>query len=186
MECLYCRATLGLLSRGEFCNNKHRDQWRERQAELSIQRLIESFSYDKTAAEKSGSGSVSVLDWTSRDADPPVAPFAHRDSREEIKPPVTRAIRDDSEKRGGFDHGSDSDRQAPPDAGFISTIDVNKGFASSCFQPASGAVREGPQRRFRLEPNQQSSSDHRHALRAETIYPGAERLLNRGMPSTAI
>ena len=143
MECLYCRATLGLLSRGEFCNNKHRDQWRERQAELSIQRLIESFSYDKTAAEKSGSGSVSVLDWTSRDADPPVAPFAHRDSREEIKPPVTRAIRDDSEKRGGFDHGSDSDRQAPPDAGFISTIDVNKGLHLPVFNRRPALSEKG-------------------------------------------
>jgi hypothetical protein len=143
MECLYCRATLGLLSRGEFCNNKHRDQWREQQAELSIQRLIESFSCDKTAAEKSGSGSVSVLDWTSRDAVPPAALFAHRDSREEIKPPVTRAIRDASEKRGVFDHGSDSDRQAPPDAGFISTIDLNKGLHLPVFNRRPALSEKG-------------------------------------------
>jgi len=110
MECLYCGTTLGLLSRGEFCNKKHREQWREQQAELSMQRLTEAFGYDKTA----------------RDTVPPPVLFAHRNSREAINPPVTPAIPDASEKRGVFYYGSDFDRQAPPAAGFISTIGVNK------------------------------------------------------------
>ena len=127
MDCLYCGATLGLLSRGEFCNKNHREQWRTQQAELSMQRLIEAFSYDKTSAEESGPGSVSVPDWTSRDAGPPAALFAHGHSSEAVKPPVTTAIPDASEKRGRPYYGSDSDRQTPPGAGFISTIDVHKG-----------------------------------------------------------
>jgi hypothetical protein len=143
MECLYCGATLGLLSRGEFCNGKHRVQWREQQTALSIQRLRESFSDDKTAAEKSRAGAVSLLDRTSKDVTPPPELFAHRDSREEIKPPVTPAIRDASEKRGVFYHGSGSDRQAPPDAGFISTIDLNKGLHLPVFNRRPALSEKG-------------------------------------------
>jgi len=128
MQCLYCGATLGLLSRGEFCNKKHREQWNQREADLSMQRLVEAFSYDKTAAAKSEPGSVSVPipNWASKDAVAPAELFEHRDSREEINPPLTPAIPDASEKRRVFYQGPNSDRAAPPDAGFISTTVVNK------------------------------------------------------------
>jgi hypothetical protein len=145
MQCLYCGATLGLLSRGEFCNKKHREQWHEQQAQLSIQRLVEAFGYDKTAAEKPEPEPVVVVDWASRDAVPvpPVALFAHRDSHEEIKSPVTPAIQHAPPKRGSFYRGSDSGGQAPPDAGFISTIDVNKGLHLPVFNRRPALSEKG-------------------------------------------
>lgn len=158
MECLYCGATLGLLSRGEFCNKKHREQFQQQQTELSIQRLVDAFGYEKAGAETPKAGSLSVLDRASKDSTPPPELFAHREERRETKSPAPPAMREAPTapavptKRKGFSPGSDSDRPAPPDAGFIPTKDLKQGLHLPVFNRRPTLSEKGVHDDFESNP----------------------------------
>ena len=63
MDCLYCGEKLSLLSSKDrqFCNKKHQELFRQREADMSIQRLKEAFSF-ASSPSKSKQPSTSLLD----------------------------------------------------------------------------------------------------------------------------
>ncbi len=177
MQCLYCGATLGLLSRGEYCSKKHRDLWREQQAELSIERLKQAFAYDQPAAKsRSGSGAVSLLDRSSRDVTPPPELFLHREERKAINPPATPPVtpavtppvnppftpevtplfgpadrRKKPRDAGVFYQGPVTERPAPPNSGFISISDLKKPLHLPVFSRRPSLSEKGTQDQFQAD-----------------------------------
>lgn len=143
MQCLYCGSNLGLLSRGEFCSKKHQELWRAQQAELSIQRLKEAFSFqkpaDKPIVAKARPTQVSVLDSPPKGVQPPPEFFAYDDppARKVVDPPPPSPAPAAEEKGGVFYCGPADERavpsDAPPDAGFVSIGDLNNDFRLPVF-----------------------------------------------------
>ncbi len=130
MQCLYCGAKLGALSSKEFCNKKHQELFREQEAQLSIQRLKEAFSFAGSPTSKSRAG-TSVLDSPSSEI-PPDPEFTSQDphgrlleapaSRTRPEPPRPETPRPETPPANPnviYCGPASEQRDTPPNAGFV-------------------------------------------------------------------
>ncbi len=152
MDCLYCGEKLSALSSKDrqFCNKKHQELWREQEAQLSIQRLKEAFGFAASPSSKPRQTSTSLLDppnyeippapeFTTGNQYPTTPEFNYQEAPRDI---VTEAPADNPNV---IYAGPVSDRNTPPNAGFVSG-DAPKGtfrLASFIRRPEFGEMGAG-------------------------------------------